>query len=134
MITGSCILEEDNLRINFELNSINENQIVWAETYYIDDFKIPNITGVGLLKNKVPKWLDNFVDGIIKPKPVINYRSCVKCGECAICCPAKTIDMINGRPKIELNKCIRCFCCQELCPVKAIDIKRHPIGKIMMKI
>lgn len=104
------------------------------DTYYIDDFKIPNIIGVGLLKNKVPKWLDNFVDGIIKPKPVIDYKACVKCGECIMCCPAKTIDMVNGSPKIDLDKCIRCFCCQELCPVKAIDIKRHSIGKFLMKI
>ncbi|MBI9011082.1 MAG: DUF362 domain-containing protein [Clostridiales bacterium] len=104
------------------------------DDYYIEDFKIPNIAGVGLLKNHVPKWLDRIVDGIIKPKPVIKNESCVGCGECALCCPAKTIHMINGRPKIKLEKCIRCFCCQELCPVKAIDIKRHPIGKIMMKI
>jgi len=104
------------------------------DKYYIDNFKIPNISGVGLLKNKVPNWLDRFVDNIIKPKPVINYKSCVKCGECALCCPAKTIEMVNGSPKIILGECIRCFCCQELCPVKAIDIKRHPIGKFMIKI
>lgn len=103
------------------------------EAYLINDFKIPNISGVGLLNNKVPKWLDSIVDYIIKPKPVIQYSKCVSCGECVTCCPAKTIVMKKNQPKIELKECIRCFCCQELCPVKAIKIYRHPIGKKMMK-
>ncbi len=104
------------------------------DTYYIPDFKIPSIVGVGLLKNKAPKWFDNIVDYLIKPRPVINKEKCVGCGECVLCCPAKTIDMKNKKPVIELSDCIRCFCCQELCPVKAIDVYRHPIGKFMMKI
>jgi uncharacterized protein (DUF362 family)/Pyruvate/2-oxoacid:ferredoxin oxidoreductase delta subunit len=104
------------------------------QKYLISDFDIPSIHGVGLLDNKVPKWLDAIVDYIIKPKPVIKKEKCVGCGECALCCPAKTIDMIDGKPKIHLKPCIRCFCCQELCPVKAIDVHRTIIGKKLMKI
>lgn len=104
------------------------------ETFKISDFDIPSIHGVGLLKNRVPKWFDNFIDYVIKPRPLVKFDKCVGCGECAQCCPAKTIEMVENKPKIILNECIRCFCCQELCPVRAIDIYRHPIGKIMMKI
>lgn len=103
-------------------------------TYAIDDFDIPSISGVGLLKNRVPKWLDCLVGHVIKPKPVIRDEKCVGCGECALCCPAHTIEMEAGRPKIILDNCIRCFCCQELCPVKAIDVYRHPIGRKLTKI
>lgn len=39
LITGSCFLDEDRVKIDIELNSIGENQIVWAESYYIDNFK-----------------------------------------------------------------------------------------------
>lgn len=105
-----------------------------VEKFIIKDFKVPSISGVGLLKNSVPKWFDNIVDFMIKPKPVIMRSKCISCGECSICCPASTIEMINGKPKIKLKKCIRCFCCQELCPVKAVKIKRNPIVEKLMKI
>lgn len=105
-----------------------------VEKYFVKDFDIPSIVGVGLLKGRVPKWFDSFIDSLIKPKPVINEKNCISCGECVVCCPAKTIDMINGKPVIKLEKCIRCFCCQELCPVKAINIHRNPIMKKILKI
>ncbi len=103
------------------------------DEFQVSDYKIPSIKGVGLLENRVPKWLDNIVDYVIKPRPVIK-STCVGCGECAKCCPAKVIEMVDNRPKIHLSNCIRCFCCQELCPARAIDIYRHPVGKIIMKI
>jgi len=103
------------------------------DEFQVFDYKIPSIKGVGLLDNRVPKWLDNIVDYVIKPRPVIK-STCVGCGECAKCCPAKVIEMVEDRPKIHLSDCIRCFCCQELCPARAVDIYRHPIGKIIMKI
>lgn len=123
-----CI--ERNLIDDIQFDHVGEA----LKDYYISDFKIPSIKGVGLLKNRVPKWFDNMVDHVIKPRPVIKKKSCVGCGECEMCCPAKTITMKNNKAHIELAECIRCFCCQELCPVKAIKVHRHLIGKIMMKI
>ncbi|MCH4889157.1 DUF362 domain-containing protein [Acidaminobacter sp. JC074] len=117
------IILEENLKV------VGES----VEDYYISDFKIPSIKGVGLLENRVPKWLNNMVDYVIKPRPEV-MSTCIGCGECARCCPAKVIEMVDDRPDIHLSECIRCFCCQELCPAKAINIYRHPIGKIMMKI
>lgn len=105
-----------------------------VDKHIVYDFEVPSISGVGLLKNKVPKWFDSYIDYIIKPKPVINRKKCVSCGECSKCCPAKTIPIINDKPVIKLKECIRCFCCQELCPVKAIKIYRNPIMKKIMKI
>lgn len=103
------------------------------DSFKIDDFDIPSIQGVGLL-NKAPGWLDRLVNTMIKPKPVVNKSTCVGCGECVLCCPAKTIDLNNNKADIHLKDCIRCFCCQELCPVKAIKIHRNPIAKKLMKI
>lgn len=104
------------------------------DKYYISDFKIPKISGVGLLKNRAPKWFDKMIDHVIKPKPVVIMDKCVGCGECALCCPAKVIEITDKKANIELSDCIRCFCCQELCPVRAIKVYRHPIGKIMVRI
>lgn len=72
LITGSCILEEDNLRINFELNSINENQIVWAETYYIDDFKNNSLKCYYSIINKVIAVTCGFF-GLIYRKTLNNH-------------------------------------------------------------
>jgi ferredoxin len=103
------------------------------QSFYISDFKIPKIHGVGLLSNKVPKWLDGWIDHMIKPKPVIREHECIACGECVLCCPAKTIEMKNNKPVIHLNDCIRCFCCQELCPAKAIKVHRTFIANKLIK-
>jgi len=123
-----CV-ERDIIKDN-DINIMGES----IDTYYISDFKIPSIKGVGLLKGRVPKWFDGIVDYMIKPKPVVDMKKCIGCGECELCCPAKTIDIKEKKARIHLNKCIRCFCCQELCPVKAIEVYRHPIGRLMIKI
>lgn len=119
--------------IDFEFNDINMVSDS-VDKYIVYDFEVPSIQGVGLLNNRAPKWLDNIVNYMIKPKPVINRAKCISCGECSKCCPADTIPIISGKPVIELSKCIRCFCCQELCPVKAIAIYRNPVVKKIMKI
>lgn len=104
-----------------------------VEAHRIDDFDIPSIGGVGLLKN-APSFVDRFVNHIIRPKPLVNKDICVGCGECVLCCPAHTIELKDQKAEIHLKACIRCFCCQELCPVKAIKIYRNPIGKKLIKI
>lgn len=133
-------MEVPTIKRSLERGFIKEtfNDIVMVmepyQKYFVDDFKIPSISGVGLLKNKVPRWVDKIVDYVIKPKPVVHFKTCIGCGECAVCCPAHTIEMINRKPIIHLNDCIRCFCCQELCPAKAIEVHRHFIGKKLIKI
>lgn len=70
-----------------------------------------------------------MIPGFMKPKPVINRKLCVGCGECVRSCPVKTITMENRKASIHRKACIRCFCCQELCPAKAVEIKRNIIFK-----
>ena len=73
---------------------------------------------------------------LLQPRPVVDAKKCVGCGECARSCPQKTIDLIpkksGGRfAKIKRQKCIECFCCQELCPVRAVKIKKNPLLKLI---
>ena len=69
------------------------------------------------------RMLQVFSQRYMRPKPVINLFRCIRCGECAVICPAQVITMTPD-PVIRMDACIRCFCCQEICPVKAVEIKR----------
>ena len=72
------------------------------------------------------------------PRPAINAKKCVGCGECAKSCPEKTITIkkVGGRLRavIDASACIRCFCCQELCPHRAVKTVRNPIVAVVDKI
>ncbi len=63
---------------------------------------------------------------LFEPRPQINTKRCVCCGECMRSCPKKTItlDTVKKRAVIHPENCIKCFCCQELCPHDAVKIKR----------
>lgn len=94
------------------------------EDKVIKNFKIPSNRSISFLRGIVPKSVEIFVNKKIAGKPVINYKECVKCGECSRVCPPKVISMENKGPVINLDHCIRCFCCHELCPKKAVDLKK----------
>ena len=81
---------------------------------------------------------------LFEPYPIVDYKACLGCGECAASCPQHTIKMLDktevkgaGKcravrvPSIERDACIRCFCCQELCPHGVIKIKKNPITRIL---
>jgi len=77
--------------------------------------------------NAVPKFIRNIFKNTLIPRPVINYKRCVKCYECHKVCPTnpKSLYIDNDRyPKYNYESCIRCYCCQENCPEGAITIKR----------
>lgn len=81
-------------------------------------------------KNIITK-LSEFGNGrlmrFFEPRPAINKKKCVGCGECVRSCPAHTIhiDKDKRRAVIDPAPCIKCFCCQELCPKDAVDIKQN---------
>ncbi|KPU28349.1 iron-sulfur protein [Caloranaerobacter sp. TR13] len=94
------------------------------EKFRIDDFKIPEIKSVNMVSDKAPKFLRNFINAWLRPKPVFIHEDCVSCGVCEENCPPQVITMENSKPIANLDECIRCFCCQELCPKKAVKIHR----------
>ncbi|SCI13876.1 DUF362 domain-containing protein [Romboutsia sp. 1001713B170207_170306_H8] len=101
------------------------------ENKIIKDFKIPSNRSISFLRGIVPKKIELFVNKKLSGKPVINFKDCIKCGECSRVCPPKVISMKENGPVIDLDHCIRCFCCHELCPRKAVDLKRPFIFKFL---
>jgi uncharacterized protein (DUF362 family)/Pyruvate/2-oxoacid:ferredoxin oxidoreductase delta subunit len=96
----------------------------------INDFAIPITKGPSFLGGRAKR----IADAAIRPLPVFNFKICTGCGICARHCPAKVIEMRQGRPHLKLAGCIRCFCCHELCPSKAVDIKRKPLMRLLSKL
>lgn len=89
---------------------------------------------ISAILNKMPlalRFLFKPIINMIKIRPRINGKKCVKCMMCVKSCPAKAID---GRSfKISENKCIMCFCCRELCKYDAVDLKESLLWKILSK-
>lgn len=65
----------------------------------------------------------------LAPKPKIDRKACIGCGECARLCPQKTIEIKDKKAVIHHKNCIRCWCCQEMCPKKAVLTKSLSILK-----
>lgn len=121
---GLCPASPDKL--NYIGDDIN--------SFVVNDFKLPEKHSLHFLGSNPPKALAKLVNLYVQPRPTVNQRLCIGCGDCARNCPAKTIYMESRKPKIGLENCIRCFCCQELCPKKAIDIKHPKIFKLLSKL
>ncbi len=98
----------------------------------IRDFKLPSGRSISFLEG-LPKPIKDKINRILSPKPVFIYDKCIGCGDCALNCPPKAIDMKDKKPNLNLEQCIKCFCCQELCPRKAVEIKRHWLIKHLIK-
>lgn len=71
---------------------------------------------------------------LIRQKPKIDKRKCVRCGICVKSCPVKGGALHftrDGSPPVyDYKKCIGCYCCQEMCPKRAIYNYRNPLTKI----
>lgn len=39
LITGSCFAEGKSIKVNIELNACHDNKLLWADSYYIEDFE-----------------------------------------------------------------------------------------------
>ncbi|MBQ8381918.1 MAG: DUF362 domain-containing protein [Clostridia bacterium] len=102
------------------------------ESLRVEDFLPPDSA-----KKNTITWLSEFWGGrlmrFFEPRPAINKKKCVGCGECVRSCPAHTITMNEKkrRPVIEPSACIKCFCCQELCPKDAVKIKQNFLIKLV---
>lgn len=92
----------------------------------VSDFVHPRSKDTDFL-DFLPKFLrpaGRKIEGLLSPRPVIRFKSCVGCGKCAESCPQHTITIANKKAEIDYSKCIKCYCCHEMCPVKAIDVRR----------
>ncbi len=116
---------------------------VTVESLSVKDYKQPDSA-----RHNTIEIVRNLFGGriykLFEPYPIVDYKACLGCGECAVSCPRKTIIMkpkaeVKGAsacraktvPSILRDDCIRCFCCQELCPHGVIRIKKNPITRIL---
>lgn len=115
-----------------------------ADSLAVGDFAQPDSidkNGIEIMRN----LFGGSIYKLFRPYPVIDYSTCVGCGECARSCPRHTIKMTPVKdagksarraqvmtvPVIARDGCIRCFCCQELCPHGVVMIKKNPITRIL---
>lgn len=71
----------------------------------------------------LPHWSFRCVSWLLKYRPEIRQRRCVRCGVCAATCSRNAIDCDSlGRFKIDRGHCILCICCAESCPEEAIEV------------
>lgn len=97
----------------------------------LNNVEIPKIEKENnLLDARMPDFLSDILEKLLRPKPVFKENKCVGCRTCAENCPPDAIIMIDDFPKVNLDDCIRCFCCQELCPYDAVDIKYPLLAKL----
>jgi len=111
---------------------IGEIDILGGNLPVYKDFKHPS--GITSMINRMPllfRPLLRPLIGLIKVRPRIDTKKCVKCMICINSCPTKAID---GKSfKINKNKCIMCFCCREFCRYNAVDLKESFLWKILSK-
>jgi ferredoxin len=53
-------------------------------------------------------------------------ETCSGCGICSRICPARSIDMKEGKPQWN-HQCEQCFACLQWCPNEAIQFGNHPV-------
>lgn len=80
----------------------------------------------------VPEWAFGARLHLMRMRPKIRERLCLRCGMCAEACPKEAIKdhADTGYPMIDKAKCIDCFCCLESCPQSAIAVQ-YTLGKFI---
>ncbi len=137
---GILMLEEGGRRGYCPENS-DEVSLISDGTvadFTVSDFAKPDTKkkGGSSLLARLPNMFGGRLNAWFQPRPVINKKLCVGCGECEKSCPKHTIEIrktSNGKKQAYIidDKCIKCYCCQELCPLKAVNIKKNPIIKLI---
>ena len=140
--TDSVIMLDEGARRGFCPKSADELCVLSDKKlsdFAVDDFQKPDTAkrGIGssMLAN-LPTMFGGHLNAWLQPRPVINKKVCVGCGECERSCPRHTISMRagkNGKKQAFIidEGCIKCYCCQELCPFKAVKIKKNPIIRLI---
>ena len=75
---------------------------------------------------------DNFIitaatnNILIKKEEILEETTCLRCGKCILCCPAKitpvlikdNINNLEKLKKLQVEKCMECGICSYICPAK----------------
>lgn len=73
------------------------------------------------------KWQPGVIAYKYMPVFELDEKACDGCGDCVKACPAKIIELVEGKPKItDITLCTMCRACAEACPPKAIRIGSDP--------
>ena len=106
----------------------------------VEDFVLPDFERIErgrgfqfdtLLPGKLGKAFGSIARGALRSSPRLKKQECVGCGLCRNVCPAKAIEIVDGKARIDKSKCIRCFCCQEFCPQGAMKVHRPLPARIL---
>lgn len=90
----------------------------------IKDFKRIEIKKRGLFNSLLlPFVTKHFPNKDHRKAPIFNSEKCRLCKKCINICPAKALQIENGKVVIDTKKCIKCYCCHEMCPFDAIEVK-----------
>lgn len=79
----------------------------------------------------LPEWAFGVNLRLLRMRPKIRERLCIRCGMCTEACPREAIreQAGTGYPAIDKAKCIDCFCCLESCPQSAIAVQ-YSLGNL----
>jgi uncharacterized protein (DUF362 family)/NAD-dependent dihydropyrimidine dehydrogenase PreA subunit len=73
--------------------------------------------------SNLPGFAKFLIERFLLSRPLIQ-KNCLGCGVCKEACPAKVIEIKEGKAAVNHKDCIRCYCCQELCPHRAVKIHK----------
>ena len=81
-----------------------------------------------------PTFLQKPLRNLLIAYPEIASAQCQSCGACVKICPAKALQMVDGRVHLSRSKCITCYCCHEACTHGAIDLQCGALGRVAAKL
>ena len=84
-------------------------------------------------KSAFKRLLSKAAGAVLRARPMLAEQECVGCGVCRDICPARAIEISDGKAVIRREACIRCFCCQEFCPKGAMKVKRNALARMIGK-
>lgn len=80
----------------------------------------------------IPTPLRGWGHRLVSLNPLLDSRTCTRCGVCSRVCPVGAIEM-RDYPFIKKGLCVSCLCCHEMCPTGAMRVRPNLLAKILLK-